>query len=122
MKVLLALILLAAGALVWVLDSRSEPTFAAPEEVQTYAPAPTVLLRSPAEGQVQTAFDVEGMCCTSCTGKLHARLVALPGVQEAAVDFETSSALVIAGAEVGVEDLQAALTFGKYSATQRGTP
>ena len=93
MKLTLSLLLLAAGGLIWVLATRGAPTFVPPAEAQTtYAPAPTVLVHGPAAGQVERDFDVEGMCCKGCTGKLHARLVALPGVHEAAVDFDSGTA------------------------------
>lgn len=123
MKLTLSLLLLAAGGLIWVLATRGAPTFVPPAEAQTtYAPAPTVLVHGPAAGQVERDFDVEGMCCKGCTGKLHARLVALPGVHEAAVDFDSGTALVVADSELSVASLQAALTFDKYTATPRSAP
>jgi copper chaperone CopZ len=120
MKLLLALILLTAGALTWVVATRPAPTFAAPEPAPAaFAPAPTVLVHGPAPGQIEQDFDVQGMCCKGCTGKLHARLLAVEGVREAAVDFETGSARVVTDADVSTATLVSALSFEKYNATPR---
>ncbi|HVS17597.1 MAG TPA: heavy metal-associated domain-containing protein [Planctomycetota bacterium] len=123
MKTVLALLLIAAAGLSWVLATRGERSFAAPAtEESPVAPAPTVLVHGAGPGQVERAFDVAGMCCTNCTGKLHRVLVAVPGVREAAVDFESGTALVVVDEGADEAAVQAALAFGKYSATLRQTP
>ena len=118
MKVVLpALLLVAAGAAAWLFLTRSGPTYEPPSQDQiVYAPAPTVLTRAPAAGELVQVLDVEGMCCQGCTGKLHARLLEQPGVHVAAVDLEagTASALVAEGTDPGA--LAAALCFEKYVA------
>jgi Cu+-exporting ATPase len=122
-KSALALLLAAALGLAWVLVTRGERTFAAPEaEEAPVAPAPTVLVHGAGPGQVERAFDVAGMCCTNCTGKLHRALTAVPGVREAAVDFESATATVVVDEGVDPGLVLAALSFGKYAATPRQTP
>jgi copper chaperone CopZ len=64
-------------------------------------------------------FDVEGMCCFSCTDKLHTALLAVPGVREAAVNFDTGTVSAIADESVPTEALEAALNFDKYTAKAR---
>lgn len=120
MKSLAALLLIAAGALVWVLATRGGRTFESPVPEPAVLPAPTVLVHGAGPGQVERDFDVEGMCCKNCTGKLFASVTALPGVREAAVDFETGLARVVVDAEIDPERVREALSFGKYSATPRG--
>ena len=122
MKTVLALLLVAAAGLSWVLATRGEPSFAAPVEEAPVAPAPTVLVHGAGPGQVERAFDVEGMCCTNCTGKLHRALVAVPGVREAAVDFESATARVVVDAVADPDAVLAALHFGKYTASARQAP
>jgi len=122
-KSALVLLLLAAGALVWVFATRGGRSYEAPVPEAVVAPAPTVLVRGAGPGQVERDFAVEGMCCKNCTGKLHAAVVAVPGVREAAVDFESASAKVVVDAATDPELVLAALNFGKYSAVPRsGAP
>jgi copper chaperone CopZ len=122
MKTLVALLLLAIGALAWVLGTRGERSFERPAEEAPVLPAPTVLVHGAGPGQVERDFDVEGMCCKSCTGKLFASVTAVPGVREAAVDFESASARVVVDEGTDPERVLAALNFGKYTTTPRGTP
>lgn len=123
MKSLAALLLVAAGALAWVLATRGGRTYEAPVPEPPVLPAPTVLVHGAGPGQVERDFEVEGMCCRNCTGKLFASVTAVPGVREAAVDFETGLARVVVDAEVDPGLVLAALNFGKYSAVPRsGAP
>lgn len=121
-KTALALLLVAAAGLTWVLATRGDRTFAAPVEEAPVAPAPTVLVHGAGPGQLELAFDVEGMCCTNCTGKLHRSVTAVEGVREAAVDFESGTARVVADEAVDPGLVLGALEFGKYSATPRQAP
>ena len=118
MKLLLpALLLLAAAGAGWLVLTRSGPTYVPPQEQPTvYAPAPTVLTRPAAAGEEVLALDVEGMCCKSCAGKLHARLLEQPGVRLAAVDFDAGRAEAVVEAGIQAATLAAALTFEKYTA------
>lgn len=124
MKVLLALLLVVFGSVTaWILATKSGPTYVPPSEPPVaYAPAPTVLVSEPGPGEALREFDVEGMCCSGCTGKLKAALDEFPGVREAAVSFEAGSASVIVDAEVAPSELAARLTFDKYSAVPRALP
>jgi copper chaperone CopZ len=124
MKALLPVLLIAAaGGAGWICYTRSAPTYVPPSEPQVaYAPAPSVLTRAPAQGEAAVLLDVHGMCCTSCTGKLHARLMEQPGVHVAAVDFDAGTASAVVDATVEPAALAAALTFDKYSAQPHASP
>lgn len=116
-QVLTVLVLVAGVAAVWLARSTPAPTYKPPTQAPTaFAPAPTVLLSVPGPDEVLLRFEVDGMCCKGCTGKLHKALVDAPGVREAAVDFETAVASVIVRADMGVEALEKTLSFDKYSA------
>jgi copper chaperone CopZ len=123
LRTLLTVLLLggAAGVLGWVALRSPQPDYAAPTlaEVQAHVPAPTSLVGEVPAGSVVRAFDVEGMCCSGCTGKLYASLRALPEVSQAAVSFEDGTAQVVVPAGLEVERIAAALSFEKYSATLR---
>ena len=122
MKTLSLIVLLAAGVALGLVALRAPereyvpPTLA---EVQTHVPAPTALPAEVPVGCTLRTLDVEGMCCTGCTGKLYARLKTVPGVVAGAVDFEagTAQAYVAAGADAAA--LATALSFDKYRATLR---
>ncbi len=118
------IVLTAAGVLGWVALGAPEPTWvvlepgtasAAPLEV------PSRLTEARAdgaqEGLVVRTVAVQGMCCNGCRGKLYTALLDLPGVDEAAVDFEAGTASVRATPEVVETQLVSALTFDKYSAS-----
>jgi hypothetical protein len=112
---------LAAAALGWVALRAPAQDYVAPKatEVQAHVPAPRALRSAPPEGCAIRTLDVAGMCCTGCTGKLHARLMAEPGVVDAAVDFEQGIAQAIVPVSSDAVALERALTFGKYTATLR---
>lgn len=122
MKTALAFLLVAALGLGWVLSTRGERSFAAPPEEAPVVPAPTVLVHGAGPGQVERAYEVEGMCCTNCTGKLHRSVTSVAGVREAAVDFERGTALVVVDEGTDGEAVLAALNFDKYTATPLRAP
>ena len=111
----------AAAALGWVALRSPETDYVAPTvaEVQAHVPAPTSLVGEVPAGCVVRAFDVEGMCCTGCTGKLYAALRALPEVRQAAVSFEGGTAEVVVPEDADPAHVAAALNFDKYRATPR---
>jgi copper chaperone CopZ len=111
----------AAAALGWVALRTPASDYVAPTlaEVQAHVPAPTSLGGEVPAGSVVRSFDVEGMCCTGCTGKLYASLRALPEVSQAAVSFEDGTAEVVVPAEADPAPIAAALCFEKYRATLR---
>jgi copper chaperone CopZ len=115
MKLLLPILLLAAGAAAWIAFSSEGPHRTRPD----HRPAPATLASAAGPGEVVRNLAVEGMCCNGCAGKLHTAVMQVEGVREAAVDFDTGTVLarVPEGLEVGA--LEAALTFDKYHATAR---
>lgn len=107
----LALLIVAGIWLASIALRAKPPTYTALE-----GEVPAQLSSAPPAGFVVRSFEVEGMCCRSCTRGLHERLLAVEGVSEAAVSFEASSAAALAPADVPAERLLEALNFGKYTA------
>lgn len=116
MKLLLPILLVAAGAAAWIAVSSEGPHRTRPD----HRPAPATLASAAGPGEVVCNLAVEGMCCNGCAGKLHAAVMQVEGVREAAVDFDTGTVLARVPAGLEVAALEAALTFDKYHATARG--
>ena len=88
MKFVYPVLLVVAGAVLgWIALREGESDYRAP-----VAEVPATLAGEPGDGQVVRAFEVEGMCCRSCSQKLYASLVAVKGVAEAAVSFDSGRA------------------------------
>jgi len=116
MKPLLPVLILAAGgAAAWIMVSSDPPHATRPD----HQPAPATLASPAGPGEVVRNLAVDGMCCNGCAGKLHAAVMGVPGVCEAAVDFDTGTVLVRAPAELDVTALETALSFDKYTARAR---
>jgi copper chaperone CopZ len=109
------LILVAGVAAGWIAWRAQAPH----REAASVAPTPRVLTEAPAEGEAVRVFEVEGMCCLGCSGKLHAALLEVPGVRAAAVDFDAGTASALTDEKVDPEVLRAALEFDKYTAKAR---
>ena len=117
MRAIGVLLLAAAGAILfWVGATAGERTYEAPQ-VQEPSVLKVDLSGEVPSGHVVQTFDVEGICCEGCGGKLYTALAGVEGVHEAAVDpfLKVARAVVPAGADP--EALRMALTFDKYSAT-----
>ena len=112
---------IAGAALAWVALRSPEPDYQAPTsaEIAAHVPAPTVIAGEIPAGSLVRTFDVEGMCCGGCTGKLYQSLRAVPGVSQAAVRFQDGVAEVVVPQELDPALLAEALTFDKYSASLR---
>lgn len=115
MKAIAPILLLAAGAALWIALRAEAPHRTRPD----HQAAPATLASPAGQGERVVNLAVEGMCCGGCAGKLHTAALAVPGVREAAVDFEHGTVLARASAEVDVAALEAALSFDKYSAKAR---
>lgn len=112
MKFVYPVLLVVAGAVLgWIALREGESDYRAP-----VAEVPATLAGEPGDGQVVRAFEVEGMCCRSCSQKLYASLVAVKGVAEAAVSFDSGRAQVVVSEGVPVSELEHALTFDDYTA------
>jgi len=106
------LILIVAGVILTVVAMRtSAPDYLPPalEEPEAAAAAPDVLTDPVPAGYAVRTFEVEGMCCLGCTGKLHAALVALPDVSQAAVGFARKTASAVVPEDFDLASLEAAL-------------
>lgn len=115
MKLMLPILLVAAGAAAWIAATTAAPHRTRPD----HRPAPATLASPAGPGERVVNLAVEGMCCGGCTEKLHAAALGVPGVREAAVDFERGTVLARASADVDAAVLEAALSFDKYSAKAR---
>ncbi|MET4726903.1 Cu+-exporting ATPase [Lysobacter enzymogenes] len=66
-------------------------------------------------------FDIAGMTCGSCVGRIEKALRALPGVAEATVNLATESAEVAHEPSLGPAEIVAAVTAAGYSVPTRQT-
>ena len=121
MKSLGLFLLVAAGAVLgWVAYRTPEPTYVVPQLDETDPEQiPLALTQVAQAGDVVRTFDVEGMCCNGCTGKLYRALAEHPSVNAAAVSFEHGTAQVSVAKEFDSTALVSLLTFDKYSAALR---
>jgi len=63
---------------------------------------------------VTRVFQIQGMTCASCVGRVEASLLQVPGVESAAVNLATESAQVVASAQVSSEAIQNAILEAGY--------
>ncbi len=86
------------------------------------SPSPAASPEPTGAGQVATVeLAVEGMHCGSCVALIEETLGEYTGVASAAVDLGSARAVVgYDPAQLGVEDLQAAIAEAGYSATPVG--
>ncbi|MGY0798792.1 heavy metal translocating P-type ATPase [Lysobacter sp. A286] len=73
-------------------------------------PAPAI----PANNPRTMRFDVLGMSCASCVGRVEKALAKVPGVQAASVNLATESVEILAGEDVPVSTLVAAVRAAGY--------
>lgn len=64
-------------------------------------------------------FDITGMTCASCAGRVESALLAVPGVSEATINLALERADVIARNDVGTDALVAAVEKAGYGAKAR---
>lgn len=115
-----AILLVSAGALAWVAVRSPEPTYEpVPEERPAPEHVPTTLSGVVPAGYCVRTFEVEGMCCKGCPGKLWNAVTEVPGVVEAAIDFDTGTAEAVVPTDLDVARLEGAMTFDEYSAHTR---
>lgn len=117
MKLIPILLLLgAAGVLGWIASRAPEPSYI-PPQLEEFEPrhVPVVIVGDVPAGHVVRTFEVEGMCCNGCGGKLYDALSVLEGVKKAAVDFDSSTASALVPEDLDTTVLASALTFDKYS-------
>ena len=115
MKRLIPVLVLAALGAGYLFATSDAPHRTRPD----HGVAPSTLASPARPGEVVRNLAVEGMCCKGCAGKLHAALLEVDGVREAAVDFERATALARVDESVDAAALEAALRFDKYTATAR---
>lgn len=63
-------------------------------------------------------YKITGLHCEACTKLTAKRLKGIPGVEEAVVHLENGKAEVKAGREVGLGEIQTALTGSEYDAEE----
>jgi len=117
MKLVGPTLLLFVGAVLGLIAWRTkDPTYEAPVVAVMPETVPVALSGDVPAGDVVRAFEVEGICCGGCSGKLYAALEPIDGVDEIAVDTILHRVEVLAREEVDVARLAEALTFDKYTA------
>ncbi len=107
----LALLTLAAAVLTAIALRAPEPTYEAPRAV------PRHLEATPSAGQLLRTFEVAGMCCDGCSGRLYAATLKQPGLSAAAIRVEEGLLEVLCAADLDPAALAGALTFDKYTVT-----
>lgn len=112
---LLAL-LAAGGVLAFIALRASAPTYAVPVRA---ADIPLSIQGEIPPGFVVRTFEVDGICCQSCAGKLERVLATLAGVERVAVDPLRKEVQALVRADVDGAALATALTFDKYVARAR---
>ena len=70
---------------------------------------------APAAPLKEWRFAVQGLSCASCVARVEKALAALPGVEQASVNFATEQASVRADARVGLAALKAAVEKAGYA-------
>lgn len=116
----LVLLLLAGAALATIALRTPEPDYVAPtaDEPPPAVPftLPAELLAAPPAGTRVRTFEVEGICCEGCAGKLSEALATVEGVDQVAVDSVTGRVQVLASETQDDAVLARALTFDEYEA------
>ena len=99
----------------WAAWRAGERTYV-PPAVEDAVPTPVTLTGEVPSGYEARELEVEGMCCTGCSAKLHGALLALSEVREAAVDPVLGTAWAVVPLGFEAMRLEEALTFDKYTA------
>lgn len=114
MRRLPLLILLVAGVVLAAIALRApEPTYEAPRVV------PRHLEAAPAAGERLRTFEVAGMCCDGCSGRLYSIALKQPGLSAAAIRVEEGLLEALCAADLDPVELANVLTFDKYTVTPR---
>ena len=87
-------------------------------ELPVLADIPSSIDSAPKDGEVLRSYRVTGMCCESCTRKIHSRMLGTEGVDSCAVDLLEERLILIVSEEVPAERLLSKLSFDKYSAVE----
>lgn len=116
MKVATLLLLLAALVLGGIALRAPEPQAAPPLLIRSDSVPYELHGAVPPDCVVRT-FEVEGMCCDGCAGKLHAAVSGVPGVEQAAVDSVMGRVQVVVPRGLELARIEKALTFDDYRVT-----
>jgi len=111
-------VLLAGGVLAGVAIKHSVDEAERESATPVLAEIPSRLDVSPGEGEVVRAYSVSGMCCESCTRKLHERIGSLDGVGACAVDLLEERLTLIARKNLPPERILSRLSFDKYTVVE----
>jgi copper chaperone CopZ len=117
-KITAGLVLLMGAGLLGVTIRHNRVRAERALELPVLSDIPSTIDVNPGAGEVLRAYRITGMCCESCTRKLHARISELEGVDECAVDLFEERLSVIVSQAVAPERLLSTLSFDKYSAVE----
>lgn len=112
------IVLLAGGALAGVALKHRANVAQRAQDAPVLADIPAELHGSPEEGELVRAYSVMGMCCESCTRKLHGRIVSMKGVEACAVDLVNEHLSMIVKKDVPAARILSVLNFEKYTAVE----
>jgi len=111
-----ALIAAAAVALGVVAWRSKDPHYVAPARAAMPTSVPVTLTGDVPDGSVVRTFEVTGMGCDGCAGKLYDAVTRIEGVGDVAVYPILGRAEVVVAHDVDPATVAAALTFDKYTA------
>jgi copper chaperone CopZ len=117
-KMIAVLVLLMGAGLTAVTVRHNRNRAERERELPVLADIPSSIEIDPEAGKVLRSYRITGMCCESCTRKLHARMSTVEGVDKCAVDLVEERLSVIVSQGVAAERLLSTLSFDKYSAVE----
>ena len=112
-----AVVVLIAGVALGAIAIR-QSVLGGEREVPVLADIPASLETAPGDGEVMRTYSVTGMCCESCTRKLHGMVLGVDGVVACAVDLWEERVHLIAKQSVPSERILSTLNFDKYTAVE----
>ena len=112
-----AVVVLIAGVALGAIAIR-QSVLGGEREVPVLADIPASLETAPGDGEVMRTYSVTGMCCESCTRKLHGMVLGVDGVKACAVDLWEERVHLIAKQSVPSERILSTLNFDKYTAVE----
>ena len=111
-------VLLAGGVLAGVAAKHKADESARESSAPILVEIPSSLDTTPDEDEVVRTYNISGMCCASCTKKLHDRIAGLSGVEACAVDLPGERLTLIVRKDLAPERILSRLSFDKYIAVE----
>ena len=116
MKFANVLLVVAGIALAWIAAHHTFGSAGPDAETRIPRQIPATLSGEVPAGYVIRQFDVDGMCCDSCAGKLYRSLASIEGVDKIAIDPLAGRVSTLVPEKLDVDLLSDALNHDKYTA------